>query len=223
MRVGKATVRGSCPSPVLVLPRALGGVAAEAYALVVGALPISLAWQSVHRWRWHVLHVYIHERLVRVLTNAHPHSFVEQFRPWSCRRALLMANGSLHTMHFLRSFSAMSSSVVSYPCVGALTPALSLTSVRSSLFYGRLVFQTLFARDCPSPAYTVRARRTLPHCLRRCLADVRASIWHCAPHSGQCLILSVGPGFFASPILHCCISFHRRFSNHHVIEDSHRT
>ena len=50
-------------------------------ALVTGALPISLAWQSVQRCRWQVSHVWIQERFVRVLTNARSHPLPEQFLP----------------------------------------------------------------------------------------------------------------------------------------------
>ena len=146
-----------------------------------------------------------------------------------------MANGSLHMLHFLRSFSTMSGSGVSSSCVGALAPALFLISFSSSPFTGASYFRHSSHMSVPllrMPSEHVEHFQTvIVGASQMAHLPFRACIWHCAPHSGHCLILSGGPGFFASPILilHCCISFRRRFSNHHVIEDvschwnSHRT
>ena len=38
-------------------------------------------------------------------------------------------------------------------------------------FHRRFVFQTLFAHECPSPAYAVRACRTFPNCRRQRFTD----------------------------------------------------
>ena len=38
-------------------------------------------------------------------------------------------------------------------------------------FHRRFVLQALFAYEYSSPAYTVRARRTFPHCRRRCFTN----------------------------------------------------
>ena len=87
-------------------------------------------------------------------------------------------------------------------------------------FHLRFGFQTLFAHEWSSPACAVRTCRTFPDCRRHCFANDASAFpflacnWHCSPHSGHGLSLSGGPGFFASPIMHSRVSFHRRFVLH---------